>query len=124
MIAPFDSDTFHIFDPIKTDSDLDAPQLQTAIDRLQPIFGVVHCDPGAPDSLATLSELARMGSTYLVGAIASGEKGAPQIADRVVDGGLSGVLLDRKSTRLNSGHITISYDVFCLKKKNTSRVVY
>src|SRR5437773_3963883 len=25
---------------------------------------------------------------------------------------------DRKSTRLNSSHITISYAVFCLKKKN------
>src|SRR5437773_6644953 len=28
-------------------------------------------------------------------------------------------LLDRKSTRLNSSHITISYAVFCLKKKIT-----
>src|SRR5437773_5073709 len=27
--------------------------------------------------------------------------------------------LDRKSTRLNSSHITISYAVFCLKKQNT-----
>src|SRR5437773_6119746 len=26
-------------------------------------------------------------------------------------------LIDRKSTRLNSSHITISYAVFCLKKK-------
>src|SRR5437667_4379967 len=26
--------------------------------------------------------------------------------------------LDRKSTRLNSSHITISYAVFCLKKNN------
>src|SRR5437773_8310113 len=26
-------------------------------------------------------------------------------------------VLDRKSTRLNSSHITISYAVFCLKKK-------
>src|SRR5437773_6564010 len=26
--------------------------------------------------------------------------------------------VDRKSTRLNSSHITISYAVFCLKKKN------
>src|SRR5688500_20392664 len=25
---------------------------------------------------------------------------------------------DRKSTRLNSSHLVISYDVFCLKKKN------
>jgi len=29
--------------------------------------------------------------------------------------------LDRKSTRLNSSHITISYAVFCLKKKNTKK---
>src|SRR5205085_8213239 len=29
------------------------------------------------------------------------------------------VLLDRKSTRLNSSHSQISYAVFCLKKKNT-----
>jgi len=29
----------------------------------------------------------------------------------------SGPLGDRKSTRLNSSHITISYAVFCLKKK-------
>src|SRR3712207_9175260 len=28
---------------------------------------------------------------------------------------------DRKSTRLNSSHANISYAVFCLKKKNTSR---
>src|SRR5437868_9619987 len=28
---------------------------------------------------------------------------------------------DRKSTRLNSSHVSISYAVFCLKKKNTIR---
>src|SRR5690606_5682865 len=27
---------------------------------------------------------------------------------------------DRKSTRLNSSHVKISYAVFCLKKKNTA----
>src|SRR5699024_12871692 len=27
---------------------------------------------------------------------------------------------DRKSTRLNSSHVSISYAVFCLKKKNTT----
>src|SRR5690606_41041049 len=29
----------------------------------------------------------------------------------------NGVVLDRKSTRLNSSHVKISYAVFCLKKK-------
>src|SRR2546426_6653361 len=32
--------------------------------------------------------------------------------------GRAGIKLDRKSTRLNSSHLVISYAVFCLKKKN------
>src|SRR5256885_12040421 len=39
-------------------------------------------------------------------------------------GGSSGRRQDRKSTRLNSSHLVISYAVFCLKKKNnTHRVI-
>src|SRR5437773_9348358 len=34
--------------------------------------------------------------------------------------GTLGSLEDRKSTRLNSSHITISYAVFCLKKKKNN----
>src|SRR5689334_24587115 len=30
--------------------------------------------------------------------------------------------IDRKSTRLNSSHSSISYAVFCLKKKNTTNI--
>src|SRR5256885_8544643 len=30
--------------------------------------------------------------------------------------------VDRKSTRLNSSHLVISYAVFCLKKKNQTNV--
>src|SRR2546426_8185114 len=33
-------------------------------------------------------------------------------------GAATGDLRDRKSTRLNSSHLVISYAVFCLKKKN------
>src|SRR5256885_8690204 len=33
--------------------------------------------------------------------------------------GFEEALLDRKSTRLNSSHLVISYAVFCLKKKKT-----
>src|SRR5690606_40145866 len=36
-------------------------------------------------------------------------------------GGLGG--LDRKSTRLNSSHVKISYAVFCLKKKKKTQRV-
>src|SRR5439155_11536299 len=30
--------------------------------------------------------------------------------------------IDRKSTRLNSSHVAISYAVFCLKKKKNARI--
>src|SRR5688500_6664723 len=36
---------------------------------------------------------------------------------------LAEMLLDRKSTRLNSSHLVISYAVFCLKKKKTTRKI-
>src|SRR5438874_9190282 len=39
-----------------------------------------------------------------------------QMADRA-----KGVTGDRKSTRLNSSHVEISYAVFCLKKKNCQK---
>src|SRR5690606_39888718 len=37
--------------------------------------------------------------------------------DREGSGGHCTLLRDRKSTRLNSSHVKISYAVFCLKKK-------
>src|SRR2546426_10614629 len=33
------------------------------------------------------------------------------------------LLLDRKSTRLNSSHLVISYAVFCLKKKKKKKLL-
>src|SRR3712207_6942780 len=34
------------------------------------------------------------------------------------------LLVDRKSTRLNSSHANISYAVFCLKKKKIIKITY
>src|SRR2546426_6087162 len=34
---------------------------------------------------------------------------------------VAGLRVDRKSTRLNSSHLVISYAVFCLKKKNKKK---
>src|SRR5437868_7604242 len=33
----------------------------------------------------------------------------------------TGIFADRKSTRLNSSHVSISYAVFCLKKKKKKK---
>src|SRR5699024_12610920 len=39
------------------------------------------------------------------------------IKDIICDGNYAAAIEDRKSTRLNSSHVSISYAVFCLKKK-------
>src|SRR5437773_6922288 len=51
----------------------------------------------------------------VLGDLVGGERGARQL-DHGPD-----QIRDRKSTRLNSSHITISYAVFCLKKKKTKK---
>src|SRR5690625_6275559 len=38
-----------------------------------------------------------------------------------LDASREGFKADRKSTRLNSSHVAISYAVFCLKKKKSNR---
>src|SRR5699024_11459643 len=50
------------------------------------------------------------------------DRGRQLFDGRRFDGRLHkiGVGLDRKSTRLNSSHVSISYAVFCLKKKRAA----
>src|SRR5256885_3366215 len=48
-------------------------------------------------------------------AAAIADRAGPSVVLAFVVAGIG----DRKSTRLNSSHLVISYAVFCLKKKNT-----
>src|SRR5690606_41507346 len=50
---------------------------------------------------------------------ANGVGAADHVPGRLVVGRDVGQRQDRKSTRLNSSHVKISYAVFCLKKKTT-----
>src|SRR5256885_12206261 len=53
-------------------------------------------------------------------------RGIVKVVTAVAGGDLSKKLQvkDRKSTRLNSSHLVISYAVFCLKKKKTATSCY
>src|SRR5690348_17781853 len=51
-------------------------------------------------------------------ALVIGKDGAAVVGGR---GTLTRTTVDRKSTRLNSSHPSISYAVFCLKKKNVQQ---
>src|SRR5688500_19501119 len=46
---------------------------------------------------------------------------AQKLAREAILRGDNVLFVDRKSTRLNSSHLVISYAVFCLKKKNQNR---
>src|SRR5436309_12605382 len=47
--------------------------------------------------------------------------GGTTSADDFQTGTIAAAFGDRKSTRLNSSHVKISYAVFCLKKKKTNK---
>src|SRR5437773_6183339 len=70
----------------------------------------------APTEIYTLSYTTLFRSPKNVGlgiaGVTAQEKASPTWTATVIQA------RDRKSTRLNSSHITISYAVFCLKKKN------
>src|SRR5690606_27837303 len=50
--------------------------------------------------------------------VGDGERRADVVGPHAGGQSEFGVVRDRKSTRLNSSHVKISYAVFCLKKKN------
>src|SRR5690606_7682582 len=58
------------------------------------------------------------GSSIVAGALSSAGATGGAMPSRVPAAPARRAGLDRKSTRLNSSHVKISYAVFCLKKKN------
>src|SRR5699024_699536 len=46
-----------------------------------------------------------------------------QVEGHLIQGAFLQAPGDRKSTRLNSSHVSISYAVFCLKKKKTKQLI-
>src|SRR5437868_13133361 len=71
---------------------------------------------------STLFPTRRSSDLSLVTLMGLGISGFPFVGSDI--GGVgpdTGVVQDRKSTRLNSSHVSISYAVFCLKKKKKKK---
>src|SRR5256885_7225251 len=65
----------------------------------------------------TLFRSAAVGAGLLVGRV-RGRRPLVRVREAEALDHLAAALLDRKSTRLNSSHLVISYAVFCLKKNS------
>ena len=93
MVAALPPGSFRVFGP--TGTDLDRFDSETASWRAKhhPALAIVHGDPRRPEAAATVAALAQHSAAYLVGGLSAARQAPLQIADRVVEGGLSGVLL-------------------------------
>src|SRR5205807_6223056 len=93
--------------------------LKLAAGLLKPIAGHVRVlghDLGAMTEAQLLPFRREIGFVFQEGALFDSMTVADNVAYRLNEDGLESG--DRKSTRLNSSHLVISYAVFCLKKEN------
>lgn len=93
MVAALPSDSFCVFPPVADELGRFGTETDRWVDRRRPILGVVHGDPRQPELAGTIAALTARSATFLVGGLSSGRNALLQIAGRVVEGGLSGVLL-------------------------------
>src|SRR5256885_8372502 len=74
--------------------------------------------PAATDSVIAIAKTATDGDTRRQAVEGLGQKSGDRAFAALVS--IAKTDSDRKSTRLNSSHLVISYAVFCLKKKNVT----
>jgi small ligand-binding sensory domain FIST len=91
LVAALPSDSFHLFTPAGASA---ASLMQDAwFPRVRPTVGIVHGDPRDAAIATKVGSLAAEASLFLVGGLAASAEAPVQIAGRIVEGGLSGVLL-------------------------------
>src|SRR5438876_11420208 len=89
-----------------------------------PASMVVDVKPGQDALVETQEGPFAKGHVSSISPSASGDTRIVNVVlDAVSEGTSAGLKVDRKSTRLNSSHPSISYAVFCLKKKTGNHLV-
>ncbi len=92
LVMALPENSFRLFDPvIDSLSDFKARHASWIQER-HPVLGVVHGDPRNRDIVEIIEEVSEESAAFLVGGLASSRGDLPQIAGRVTEGGLSGVL--------------------------------
>jgi small ligand-binding sensory domain FIST len=93
LVAALPPDSFRLFTPATAS----AAQLAASADpwfaRVRPLLGIVHGDPRDAEIAGKVAALAREAPLFLVGGLAASSAAPVQVAGRIVEGGLSGVLL-------------------------------
>lgn len=98
LVAALPGEAFRVFDPIErsaAEAGLDSFRAAHADWTREHGVAValVHADPRTPQVPQIVHDLVADASLYLIGGLTGGRERFPQIADRVTEGGVSGVLL-------------------------------
>lgn len=97
MIGSFPPDSYRVLPPLRDPGLSELFDLRDWLSLSPAHFGIVHGDPrngNTPELIARLAE--RMPGGYLVGGLTSSRSEEPQIANSIVQGGLSGVVFDAR----------------------------
>jgi small ligand-binding sensory domain FIST len=105
MVGDFEPDSFKVFSGISSNDDI--KRLELRCGGAQAAFALIHADPHASNVAELVTKLAdKVESGFLVGGLTSSRQQNLQIADRVMEGGLSGVAFADSvtiATRLSQG---------------------
>jgi small ligand-binding sensory domain FIST len=105
MIGDFEPDSFKVFSGIAAEDDV--KRLELKVGGSQAAFALVHADPYNQSVSEIVTRLAdKVESGFLVGGLTSSRRQNLQIADRVMEGGVSGVAFSDTvtiATRLSQG---------------------
>src|SRR5690554_7140575 len=99
--------------------DLESDVLQTRGALAQDVFAGAGKCQGQPGIIKAVAGPALVGADDFGALVFHARDAMPLDAKWLVDRQGVEEFADRKSTRLNSSHVRISYAVFCLKKKKT-----
>jgi len=92
MTASLPAETYRVFEPVHGGLGPFRTQHGGWLETAQPLVGVVHGDPRNPLTAEIVADMAEELGLYFVGGLTSSRTAHPQIADRIVEGGISGVL--------------------------------
>jgi small ligand-binding sensory domain FIST len=92
MLAALPVDSFRVFEPVHGGLGPFRTQYGGWLKGAHPLFGLVHGDPRNPLASEIVGDMAEQLGLFFVGGLTSSRVGFSQIADRIVEGGISGVL--------------------------------
>lgn len=98
MVGALPRDSFKVV-PVITPDRIELPEdiIDWAAEH-QPALGIVHTDPRVPGIEATLDMIQEKTGCFLIGGMTASRGAHEQIADEVVDGGVSGILFGSEIT--------------------------